>query len=186
MNRFVAFGFVLLGLTVLSVPSPAAEVSDPRSLEIQIVYKTLWINGQKVRLPGTRDRLIELLGEPDRETKLANTLLTWDNLGVVGYENAAGEIIAFSVALDAKPYKFWPKKSFSGVLAVDSAEITAGGDISEINRAKQGKEFAHDRVLADSYTVEFKDLLLSLVAADSQTKSSKANFAYLQISVKEK
>ncbi len=119
--------------------SAVAAPITASKLEIIVEGKEVTMAGRKVAMPSTRGALIELLGQPSRIVKKASTLLVWDDLGFLAYEQPrSGRIIQLSVALDTIAMEFWPKSLFKGRLTLDGAAVSAGTSIDAINRAKKG------------------------------------------------
>jgi hypothetical protein len=153
-------------LVAASVPSSAAYLpphgagagaksgSTDKKLEIAIDAGTIVINGKKLTLMFDQKELITLLGKPDREAKLSNTLLTWDDLGVFAYVKPdTPKTHAFAVALGRDPsISFWPKKNFSGKLTVDGAELKADSTIAALNKAKKGELFEKNEFLDNTWS----------------------------------
>ncbi|MCX7423847.1 MAG: hypothetical protein NT013_30505 [Planctomycetia bacterium] len=148
--RSVTTILVLMGAAFLSAAwsqttsgeDPPAKPVEPRKLEIKVDGKELSIGGKKVPMPGERKTLIELLGKPSRIVEKANTLIVWDELGLLAYELPNGDsIITFAVALGDLSFQmpdFWPKKVFKGKLLLDGVAVTADTTIDAINRDKKG------------------------------------------------
>jgi hypothetical protein len=169
---------------------PAAAAADdpapgPQKVEVAVDGRSVKINGTTLALPPSRADLVKLLGKPTRVTKLRTTLITWDEHGLYATESPrSGKIEAISVALGRRDYEYWPKQTFRGTARVDGARVTAQSTVAEINRQKQGKPFARDRIIIDSWTIHSDDLMLSLVEADGKDRNAKANFSFFQIGIK--
>lgn len=141
---------VLIAALANSVGLQFAGASDedkgrdaaPKKLEVEIVDGLLSLNGKKVKVPGNPEEIIKVLGKPNRESKLANRRLTWDELGIAVLINPKSEqIIQVSFSLKKESFEFSPKKVFAGKITVDGAEVAETSTISEINRTKKGKKF---------------------------------------------
>ena len=120
---------------------------------------TVSINGGKaLTLMFDQKELIAALGQPDREAKLSNTLLTWDSLGIFAYVKPdSPKVHAVSIALDRDAsLDFWPKKDFAGTATVDGAVVTRASTIEQINKVKKGLPFEKNEFLTDSWS--FKDV----------------------------
>lgn len=173
-------------LAALAFAPSTASAQTPlvaEDVHIAVVHEQVIINGARFSMPMQRKALIRVLGEPDREVKLANVLLTWDDLGLIAYQTPeTSKITAFSIALDRQSMEFWPKKLFRGSLRVDAANITARSTIDEINRAKEGSLFERDNVLTDNFTFRHKRTSYYLEEADpKKTKDPEVKFTSLQI-----
>ena len=128
---------------VSAAEDPPAKPIEPGKLVVKVDGEKLFINDKALLLPGDRKAVIELLGKPSRVLDKANTLLVWDKLGVLIYEDPdSKKIKQVTVALGEVEFEFWPKKLFRGKLTLDGAAITADTTIESINREKKGKKFA--------------------------------------------
>jgi hypothetical protein len=127
--------------------------------EVTITEGVLFLDGTKVQLPATPQEFVKLLGKPTREWKntnadliwhengikkqiLGNTILIWDDLGITVYVNRnikKSSTINFS--LQQESFAFSPKKTFTGKIIVDGAEITRASTVDQINVATMGKQF---------------------------------------------
>ena len=154
---------VLLAAAMLAAAPGAARELPPhgtggkaagKKVEVEIAGGTLVVNGKKLTLMFDQKELIELLGKPDREAKLQNTLLTWDDLGLFAYvKPGTPSVHAVAVALGRdEKIMFWPKKSFTGKLTVDGAELKADTKIAALNKAKKAPEFEKNEFLDDTWS----------------------------------
>jgi hypothetical protein len=162
-----------------------ADIPDvPTRLTITVAETNLSINETEVTLPAVREDLFELLGKPTRESRLANTLLTWDELGLIAYEKPeTREIRAISVVLGRRPHEFWPKELFAGTLIVDGAVVSAQSTVEEINGNKTGRRFHRNRLSTDSWVIRREGARVDLVEAHPDFKSETAVLSYVQIGV---
>lgn len=127
------------------VEDPPAKPIEPEKLVVKVDGGKLFINHKAVPILGDRKTIVELLGKPSRVLHKANTLLIWDELGILLYEDPENKkITQVTVALGEINFEFWPKKLFRGKLALDGATVTANTTIEAINRAKKGKKFTPD------------------------------------------
>ena len=190
VKRSILLAFYSCAFICWLTPIRSADDAVPvEPQKVQVVFdgKVTAINDTKVPLPTTRAELTKLFGEPTRVLKLAYTILTWDEHGVYATENPKTvKVEAFTVALDERAYKYWPKKMFAGTVQVNGASITAHSTIDDINRALKEKAFVRNKVVEDTWTMTYDDVVLTLVEADPKTKSEKTKFSYLQIGVKKK
>jgi hypothetical protein len=157
---------------------------EPGKLQVEFTKGAVVLNGTKLTIPFQRKDLVKLLGNPDREAKLANTILTWDELGIHAYQTLnKEEINALQVTFDRQRLNFTPKKLFSGSLKVEGAPVTAESTVEAINRAI--KPAAFQKAFGDSWQLQYDQSTLYLQKADSKTKSDKANLSSVQIAKKE-
>jgi hypothetical protein len=171
-------------LLVFQANERRAAAEDPKKMVVAVDNEAVTINGKRLTLPFERDELIKILGKPNRESNLFNKLLTWDDLGIVAYQQKESTTIhGLSFALDKKSYAFWPKTMFAGTLTVDGAPLTVTSDPDEVNKAKKGKPFERDKVLPDTWAIRHENVLITLSAADRNLKSPNAKHSYLQLSV---
>src|SRR5262249_54085317 len=123
-------------------------------------------------------------GKPTRESDLpANTILTWDELGVLAYlKPGSDKIHSVDLALGKQSLPFWPKKLFSGKVAVDGAEVSAQATPQAINRAKKGMPFKQHSVRKSSWRLEHSNTVIIL----STEEGGKAGLIGLSISARSK
>jgi hypothetical protein len=128
---------------VSAADDPPAKPIEPEKLVVKVDGGKLFINDKAVPLPGERKTVVELLGKPSRVLDKANTLLVWDESGILIYEDPKSKKInQVTVALGELKWEFWPKKLFRGKLTLDGATVTADTTVEAINRDKKGKKFA--------------------------------------------
>lgn len=168
--------FACLGLAT----TPMRADDRPAKPVVAISGESLSINGKTLTLPCEKKDLVAALGKPDRVAKLANTMLTWDELGVFAYMKPdTTQVTLLSIALDRDTPSFWPKKVFAGTLTVDGATVTADSTLTAINNAKKGKPFEKDATDADTVTIERK------MTANILRKGSTGRFVELTIEAKD-
>ena len=127
---------------VSAAENPPAEPIESEKLVVKVDGGKLFINDKAVPMPGDRKTVVELLGKPSRVLDKANTLLVWDELGILIYEDPdKKKILQVTVALGELKFEFWPKKMFRGKLTLDGAAVTKDSTIEGINREKKGKKF---------------------------------------------
>jgi hypothetical protein len=174
---------------IVVIPPPEATCAgkpQPSKLKVEFTKGSVVINGTKLSLPIQRKDLVRLLGKPDRETRLANTILTWDELGIHAYQIPNTEKVrALHITMDREEFQFNPKKVFTGLLKVEGATITALSSIEFINRAIKPAAFIKVRESDDTWELRFSDSALYLREADPKTKSEKALFSSLQLDQRE-
>jgi hypothetical protein len=140
---------VLLAWAISSSPSgsragaSAEPPLEPGKLDVRVDGKSLSIGSKKVPVPGDRKALVEVLGPPSRVVEKVNTLLVWDELGLLAYERPkGGPVIQVTIAVGdlSRSIDFWPRKRFNGTLSLDGAPVTASSSIDAINRARTGRQ----------------------------------------------
>jgi len=182
---------VVIGL--LALPGAAAQDSpDPAKLKVEFTGGKLVVSGKKLTLPFPRQELIKLLGKPSRTAPGANTVLTWDELGIHAYQDRLTEKIkALQVTMDPESMIMAnPKKMFSGAVKVEGTVVTAAATLETLNRAVKPKAFVLEQNLSNllrvnHWTVDYGATMLVLRAADPLIKTEKANFSSLQLSLKD-
>ena len=87
--------------------------------------------------------LFDILGQPDRTTGLANTISTWDDLGVTAYfDNTKGELGTLGIIWSPGQYELSPKRGYPGTLVLNGIEVTSETTIAQVNDAAKGQKFA--------------------------------------------
>lgn len=76
------------------------------------------LNGMTLNNQKTPDDFIQLLGKPDRISSLANTIWTYDDLGLYLYFNPQEQFIQVSIQYEHTDYDFSPKHTFTGKLKI--------------------------------------------------------------------
>jgi hypothetical protein len=125
---------------------PARKANEPKGMRIVISDESVILDGQAMALPMPVKQLIALLGKPSRESRLANTVLTWDQLGMYAYVDPSSESVnAINIVFRREAYEFVPQKTFDGRVTIDEADLKAGSTVDEINAAGGGKAFRISR-----------------------------------------
>ena len=190
MHRHLHPPALLCGLYLSTIVRPLAaqeapaKPADPTKVRVALDGTTLTIHGARITLPCKRAELVKVLGKPSRETKLSNVLLTWDEHGLVAYQDPdSDKVHAFAVALAPGRYSFSPKKAFRGGLTVDGATVTAQSTADAINKAKTGQPFAKDKVLTDTWSIRHDKTLITLAEGKP---GDKEKFIEFQVSTDRK
>ena len=112
---------------VLSVPAQKIEVNE----------KGLFINKQKITKQTTMAVIDSLIGKPDRVSLLANTIWTYDNLGLfIYFANQDSFIKHVSFDLLKRDLQFSPAKPFKGSLVIHKNRITTVWSLARLQRIK--------------------------------------------------
>ena len=86
----------------------------------------LQINSVVIDLPVSIDTLKKCLNNNYRTIKgKSNTVLTWDDLGIIAYSKNGEVIESLTLELEPEAYDFSPKKKFSGKFYFDDKDITS-------------------------------------------------------------
>lgn len=133
----------------------------------------LTVNGNVTKFPLNVKIFESIFGKPSRKLTLTNTIYVWDDIGVFCYgRGASSEITQLSVALNDYesefPFEFWPRKSFSGSLSIDGAEINGESKIPLINEKKYGEPFRLAPNSQKEWKLEYEDAEISVDANESQ------------------
>jgi len=117
---------------------PPHKVVDPETLRFTLSAGSLSLNGQELTLPVPVQEVINVLGKPTRESRLASTILTWDELGIYIYlEPESEQVGEIHVDFRKERLDFAPKKAFAGRLVIDKTEVTAGSTMEQIDAARK-------------------------------------------------
>lgn len=84
-----------------------------RDHDFAILDEGVVLAGKRIRLPVSVPTLKAVLGPPDRSVALANTIYTWDDLGITAYEKPGSGMVS-SIAFNFRPesFEFSPASGF--------------------------------------------------------------------------
>jgi hypothetical protein len=105
MIRLLASAVVLWSL-VVSAPALDCTISDDAVV----------LGDAVLTLPLKMADLIQVIGKPDRSTRLANVIHTWEQHGMTAYDDGQGGIKELCIQLVKEPYPFSPKVKFQGTV----------------------------------------------------------------------
>ena len=94
----------------------------------RIVFKDrqLILRGKTLLFPFRLAELVAILGPCDRQWKRENILSTWDQAGIVVYEEFPNApVISLSLSFQAKDHPFSPTCPFSGTIRFGGVELSA-------------------------------------------------------------
>ncbi len=92
---------------------------------IKLSSTGLQINSVPIELPVSINTLKKCLNYNYRTVKgKSNTVLTWDDLGILAYSKNGELIESLTLELEPEAYDFSPKKKFSGKFYFNDKEIT--------------------------------------------------------------
>ena len=118
-----------------------ATAPDPHPLRLTLSAGSLSLNGQVLALPGSVQQIVDVLGTPTRVSRLANTILTWDDLGIHVYvEPGSEQIKEIDVDFRKESFDFAPRNVFAGRLVIETTEVTAGSTMEQIATARKTLE----------------------------------------------
>lgn len=93
---------------------------------IHLSSKGFKINSETITFPVPLTQLKACLNENYRTVKgKSNTVLTWDDLGVLAYSKNGELIESLTLELEPEAYDFSPKKKFSGLFYFNNKDITS-------------------------------------------------------------
>jgi hypothetical protein len=170
---------------------PVPGTIKPTTLKVVFANGTVTLNGRKLALPIQRKELVGLLGKPSREVPAANTLLLWDELGLLAYQRPKTQKIrALQIMLAQEAIQVRPRKLFAGQVQVEGATITAASTPEAINRAIRSRAFVKDPGLSHllgvgHWKMEYKDCVLFLREVDPAIKSARGRISSLSLDQKE-
>ena len=122
-------------ICLLSLSSCSSEPKEVIVPKRSIIYEEgkLIIDGTELPLPLQMDALVDLLGEPDQQFDLYNTIQVWHNEGIFTYQDKGDSTIS-SVAfvVKAQRLEFSPRYQFTGSVKVGELEIHAGTTLAEL------------------------------------------------------
>lgn len=177
-------------ISVCAADAPAPPAEPAPADQIAIDGETISINGKSLKLPCDRAEVEAILGKPDREEKLLNTILVWDKRGIVVFVKPdVGKVRQLTVALDKGDFKYWPAHRFPGKLTLDGAEVTAKTDVEELDKARTGDRLKKGPVDTRSgkfkrHTIDHENTIVMLLAADEKVGTKDAKLASVSLDVR--
>lgn len=126
----------------------------------------------------TMDEVITLLGKPDRVKKGYNKLHTYDDLGVVFFENSDNGRVN-EVQLFYKPendLEFCPKTNFSGVLKIENLVINDGVKLKKVSKKLKKYGFKKSALGDNSYRGEYKYVYSFIRFNSNDVGTNKVSF----------
>ncbi len=147
---FICKSLVLLTALVLSVSVSANSqtsvsiTTTQTSVSINVDKKGFSINQTSLKFPISVQDIEKVLGKSNRTFAGVQRVSTWDDLGLVGYQQSDidgfTEIgVIFNIA--ENKFDFMPKRTFQGQLTVDGAKISNKSTRTSINKTKTGAKF---------------------------------------------
>ncbi|HEY6159909.1 MAG TPA: hypothetical protein VI112_01765 [Bacteroidia bacterium] len=136
-----AFLFLLLGSFVPAGKGPVKQVC-PNSIDI--TDGRVSIDGKTLDDLSIRS-FQEILGEPTKISKLANTIYTYSNCGICIYETpGTGMLNEMQVHFRHEKQDYAPKKNFKGVFTLQGKVISNGENYDNIRSAFPEYKFDRD------------------------------------------
>ena len=168
-----------LGPTATNQPASknAAPPPGPRpsaaNLKIVIAEDAVTINGKAIPEKPLPAEMEAILGAPDRTLDLSNTLLVYDDLGLVLYvKPSIGRVTQLSIFYNRLDFDFMPANLYSGALSIYGQTVLKSPTINGLKRVLPEMEYQDTM---DQYTlpVRGKELWIEPV----QGADSVAQFA---------
>jgi len=125
-HPFCRIVFLTMVLACACGLPPGYEAAEgPSQVRVSVSQGSLFVNGLNLQMPGPAQEVVKILGKPDRESRLANTILTWDNLGIyVHVEPESQQANQFTVAFGKGDMPFSPQRVFAGQVTLNELEVT--------------------------------------------------------------
>lgn len=162
---------VLLAATALAALPERAIADKPTAITFS--KSGLTVNGTSFVRGMTIEQLAALLGPWDRKVDLANTIFTWDKLGIYAYRKPSGtNVTELAVSYAPHKLKFEPKRQYEGTLAVfgdklprrpTRKDLTSRGFKSEVAAFFLTKRVGKVKAHAEVKESRAKHISLSLV-----------------------
>jgi hypothetical protein len=139
---------------------PTFSQNGAGTVSLAISNGTIIINGTSFNSVDnfTMDGVVKLLGKPDRVKSGYNKLHTYDNLGLVFFENTTTGRVN-EVQLFFKPEKdldFCPKSTFTGILKIENLIINDKVKLKKVTKKLKKYEFKKSLLADNSYRGEHK------------------------------
>lgn len=123
---------------------PAAVTLKASKFRFAILKDGVALNNKQTRFPVSYATVVKMLGKPSRTKKGENLIHTWDELGILAYQQPSSKQIS-EIHFCFKPdssLSFSPKMPFSE-LAMNGATLTADSSSDDVSAAgfKKGDVF---------------------------------------------
>jgi len=133
-------------------------------------------NLQKITKQTTLKSLENFLGKPDRKFSKANTIWTYDNLGLMIYIDPSNSMLR-SIEFEFKKenFDFTPRKTYQGSFMIYGANISEKTSIANL---KEIKELNFEYSVLQMYSFTTSYLLLTLEYSDNMTRLESVGIAF--------
>lgn len=98
-------------------------INGAAALDCTVSDDAVVLGDKTLTLPLKIAALTTVIGKPDRSTKLANLIHTWDQYGITAYDDGQGGIKELCIQLIKEPYPFSPKVKFQGTVRAFGIQI---------------------------------------------------------------
>ncbi len=103
--------------------------------QIEINDNELFINGKEIEIPWDLQTVLNIIGKYDRVSKLANNIYTYDNNGILVYEEpGSSKVSSIDLYWVKTTYPFSSKQVFSGTFIVNKIPYTGQTTIEQISK----------------------------------------------------
>jgi hypothetical protein len=169
-----------LFIFLLLVNLPAISQTKAEKINLVISNGAITINGTTFNSfdTFTMDGVVKLLGKPDRVKSGYNKLHTYDNLGLVFFENTSNGRVN-EVQLFFKPEKdldFCPKSTFAGILKIESLAINDKVKLKKVTRKLKKYEFKKSLLADNSYRGEYNYIYSFIRFSSNNIGADKVSF----------
>lgn len=133
-----------MSVVLTGCSKPAAATLKESKFRFAILKDGVALNNKQARFPVSYSTLVKMIGKPSRTKKGENLIHTWDELGILAYQQPSSKQVSelhFCFKPDSS-LSFSPKKPFSE-LAMNGATLTADSTSDDVAAAgfKKGDVF---------------------------------------------
>ncbi|TWT65010.1 DUF7738 domain-containing protein [Allorhodopirellula solitaria] len=158
MRRFLSMTvlLVILGCNASHQSEPVTGTQSTAGDAITLSADGIDLLGTSLNFPFTVSEIAKVIGPPDRVSRLANHVSTWDGFGLVVLEESPGDpIVEMDICFhDEDELDFSPKHGFDGIVRYNSVDISS--DSKRMDLVSAG--FIQDEMLESLYRAEDGDL----------------------------
>jgi hypothetical protein len=137
-RRAILLALALTSIVIGSPPACRAEPpTDPAAIRVTVKDNDLYLQGEKLTLPGELEPIIKLLGPPSRVVDDIFRYHIWDDFGIAAKQNRFRKekiTIGLELTMQRLRAERTAKKPFAGKLLVEGKAITAGTDLAALGK----------------------------------------------------
>jgi uncharacterized protein (TIGR03067 family) len=161
---------------------PFTPSGPSRQVRVEVAGDVLMVNATRLRMPTSRKQLVKALGDPTREETPGARVLIWDEQGIVASQPSdRADVLALVIALNKRPYPWWPKSLFAGSFRVDGASVTVNSTAQQLNRSRKKKPLQQDATLKGTWAIRHERLYVLFLEADVPAGGAKGTFSHAEI-----
>lgn len=180
MKKLAKCLFISPYIFLLLLCQPVFSQTKAAKVNIVVSNGTTTINGSTFKSfdTFTMASVEKLLGKPDRAKSGYNKLHTYDNLGIVFFENTTTGRVN-EVQLFFKPEKdldFCPKSTFTGVLKIENLIINDKVKLKKVTKKLKKYEFKKSLLADNSYRGEYNYIYSFIRFNSNNIGSDKVSF----------